>query len=92
MKSIIVTLSGNWLVRNHLTTQQALESRAWYIGALGSRRTTEKRLQRLGQLGLGRQQLERLHAPVGLPIGSKTPGEIAVAIMAELTQLRRTRA
>jgi xanthine dehydrogenase accessory factor len=66
-----------------------LESPAWYIGALGSVRTTAARKKRLAELGLSEQQLARLHAPVGLDIGSKTPWEIAVAIMAEITQLRR---
>ena len=48
-----------------------------------------ERLERLRQLDLAQAQIDRLHAPVGLAIGSKTPVEIAVAIMAELTQLRR---
>jgi xanthine dehydrogenase accessory factor len=68
---------------------EALDSACWYVGALGSVRTTEKRLQRLSQLGLSNEALERLYAPVGLSIGSKTPMEIAVSIMAQLTQLRR---
>jgi xanthine dehydrogenase accessory factor len=61
----------------------------WYVGALGSMRTTDKRLQRLRQLELPEAQIARLHAPVGLDIGSKTPNEIAISIMAELTLLRR---
>ena len=61
------------------------------IISLGSVRTTEARLERLRQLELSEVQLARLHAPVGLPIGSKTPMEIAIAILAELTQLRWTR-
>jgi len=69
---------------------EALESDAWYVGALGSLRTTEQRLKRLRELGVSEQQLARLHAPVGLPIGSKTPWEIAIAIMAEITQLKRS--
>jgi xanthine dehydrogenase accessory factor len=56
---------------------------------LGSIRTTRARLERLAALGITETQLQRLHAPVGLDIGSKTPWEIAVAIMAEITQLRR---
>jgi xanthine dehydrogenase accessory factor len=75
-----------------MALMEALETEAWYVGALGSVRTTRKRLERLRDIGLGEAQLARLHAPVGLPIGSKTPIEIAVAIMAELTQLRRARA
>ena len=67
---------------------EALATDAWYVGALGSARTTQKRLQRLRQLDLTEEQIERLHAPVGLPIGSKTPAEIAVAILAQLTALK----
>ena len=59
------------------------------VGALGSQRTTDKRLTRLRQLDIPEEQIARLHAPVGLDIGSKTPIEIAVAIMAQLTRLRR---
>jgi len=69
---------------------EALESPAAYIGALGSARTAARRRERLGELGLDRQAIDRLHAPVGLNIGAKTPAEIAVAILAELTQLRRS--
>ena len=68
---------------------EALVSPACYVGALGSVRTSAKRRERLPQLGLSEAQIGRLHAPVGLSIGSKTPPEIAVAILAELTRLRR---
>lgn len=67
----------------------ALTSDAFYVGALGSRRTHEKRLVRLRERGLSEAQLNRLHAPVGLPIGAGTPAEIAVAILAEVIQARR---
>ena len=86
--SVIITLTHDPRI-DDMALMEALESDAWYVGALGSKRTTEKRLERLKSLGLGNAQLKRLHAPVGLPIGSKTPIEIAVAIMAELTALRR---
>ncbi|MDR2187757.1 MAG: XdhC family protein [Azonexus sp.] len=66
----------------------ALNSPAFYIGALGSRRTHEKRLARLRQLGLGEEQLERIHAPVGLDLGGRYPAEIAVAILAEIIRVR----
>jgi len=66
----------------------ALASPAFYVGALGSRRNSELRRERLGALGLTPPQLQRLHAPVGLPIGSRSPPEIAVSIMAEITALR----
>ena len=72
-----------------MALMEALDSACWYVGALGSVRTTEKRLQRLSQLGLSDDALAKLHAPVGLSIGSKTTMEIAVSIMAQLTRLRR---
>ena len=67
---------------------EALTSPAFYVGALGSRRNSDQRRERLGELGLTAEQLERLHAPVGLPIGIRSPPEIAVSIMAEITALR----
>ncbi|HAJ93127.1 MAG TPA: hypothetical protein DCO71_11030 [Gammaproteobacteria bacterium] len=66
----------------------ALSSPAFYIGAIGSRLNCEKRRERLKTLGVTTQQLQGLHAPVGLPIGSHSPPEIAVSIMAEITKLR----
>lgn len=68
---------------------EALKSPAFYIGALGSERTNENRRQRLTMFDLSAAEIARLHGPVGLNIGSKTPPEIAVAILAELIQLRR---
>ncbi len=70
---------------------EALNSDAFYVGALGSVRTSSarrKRLMSMRLVDLTAQQLETLHAPVGLSIGSKTPPEIALSIMAELTLLR----
>jgi xanthine dehydrogenase accessory factor len=84
----VITLSHDPRV-DDMALMEALDSACWYVGALGSVRTTEKRLQRLSQLGLSSEALTRLHAPVGLSIGSKTAMEIAVSIMAQLTQLRR---
>ena len=84
----VITLSHDPRV-DDMALMEALDSACWYVGALGSVRTTEKRIQRLSQLGLSREALARLHAPVGLSIGSKTTMEIAVSIMAQLTQLRR---
>ncbi|MDR2838234.1 MAG: XdhC family protein [Azonexus sp.] len=65
----------------------ALNSPAFYIGALGSTRTHEKRLARLRELGL-EKQLARIHAPVGLDLGGRYPSEIAVAILAEIIRVR----
>ena len=84
----VITLSHDPRV-DDMALMEALDSACWYVGALGSVRTTEKRIQRLSQLGLSPEALARLHAPVGLSIGSKTTMEIAVSIMAQLTQLRR---
>ncbi|MEM9256378.1 MAG: XdhC family protein [Pseudomonadota bacterium] len=90
-RCIIITLTHDPRI-DDMALMEALTSRAWYVGALGSMRTTEKRLERLRQLDIPFASLQRLRAPVGLDIGSKTPLEIAVAIMAELTQLRANKA
>lgn len=71
-----------------LALLDALSSEAFYVGALGSRGNSEKRRERLRSMGLNAAQLERLHAPAGLPIGSHAPAEIAVSIMAEITSER----
>ena len=67
---------------------EALKSPAYYVGALGSRLNTEKRRERLALFDLSQAELDRLHGPVGLRIGSKTPPEIAVSILAEMTAVR----
>tara|TARA_R110002110_G_scaffold158656_1_gene356138 strand:- start:19766 stop:20725 length:960 start_codon:yes stop_codon:yes gene_type:complete len=88
--SIVITLTHDPRI-DDMALMEALTTDAWYVGALGSRRTTEKRLERLRQLDISEDRLAALHAPVGLDIGSKTPLEITVAIMAQLVQLRRAR-
>ena len=67
---------------------EALQSAAFYVGAIGSKHNSDSRRERLRVLGVTLQQLQRLHAPVGLPIGSHSPPEIAISIMAEITALR----
>ncbi|MEW5986781.1 MAG: XdhC/CoxI family protein [Chloroflexota bacterium] len=67
----------------------ALNSRAFYVGALGSQRTHTQRLHRLARAGLGEAQLASIHAPIGLDIGAQTPEEIALAIMAEIVAVKR---
>jgi xanthine dehydrogenase accessory factor len=68
---------------------EALKTQAFYVGAMGSRRTSEGRRKRLLALDVTEGELARLHAPIGLPIGSKTPPEIAIAILAEITAVRK---
>ena len=68
----------------------ALASPAFYIGALGSTRTHARRLERLGALGHTQESLARIHGPAGLPIGARTPAEIAVSVLAQMTQVLRT--
>lgn len=67
---------------------QALTLHYFYVGALGSKRSNDKRRHRLTDMGLTPQQIKRLHGPVGLAIGSHTPAEIAVSIMADITAAR----
>jgi xanthine dehydrogenase accessory factor len=71
-----------------LALMEALVSPAFYVGALGSHANNAKRRARLASLELPQAAIARLHGPVGLPIGSRTPAEIAVAILAELTAVR----
>jgi xanthine dehydrogenase accessory factor len=67
----------------------ALETPAGYIGAMGAKRTTESRNERLRAEGVTEEQLARIHAPIGLRIGSRTPEEVAVAVAAEIVATRR---
>jgi xanthine dehydrogenase accessory factor len=67
----------------------ALRSPCLYIGALGSRGTHAKRLERLAVAGFAPDELQRIHAPIGLAIGAKGPAEIAVSILAELIKVAR---
>jgi xanthine dehydrogenase accessory factor len=67
----------------------ALARDCFYIGALGSRKTHAKRLERLKQQGMSDADLARIHAPIGLDIGAVSPAEIAVAIMAQITERLR---
>ena len=67
----------------------ALETEAYYIGALGSQKTHAERLKRLAEAGVSDRQLARIHGPIGLAIGSRSPAEIAISILAQMTQVRR---
>ena len=69
----------------------ALKAGCFYIGALGSRKTHGRRLERLRQAGVDETVLARIRAPIGLPIGAQSPAEIAVAILAEIVAALRSR-
>jgi xanthine dehydrogenase accessory factor len=70
----------------------ALSHDCFYIGALGSRKTHGRRIERLKEQGLSDAELSRIHAPIGLDIGAVSPAEIAVAIMAQITERLREEA
>ena len=70
------------------TLQAAMDSNVFYIGVLGSKGNHAKRLERLGAAGYSIEQLSRVHGPIGLSLGGRSPAEIAVAILAEVIQLR----
>ncbi len=71
-----------------LALLEALKSPAFYVGALGSRANNAKRRERLREFDLTEREIARLHGPIGLYIGSRTPPEIAVSILAEITAIK----
>jgi len=89
-ESAVVTLSHDPKIDDP-ALRAALSSDAYYIGALGSRKTHAARRERLAAEGFSDAQLARIHAPIGLDIGADNPEEIALAIMAEIVQTWRNR-
>jgi xanthine dehydrogenase accessory factor len=85
--SAVVTLTHDPKL-DDMALLEALKSPAFYIGAIGSKKNNDARRQRLAEFDLSQAEIARLHGPVGLKIGSKTPPEIAVAILAEMTAIR----
>ncbi len=86
-QTAIITLSHDPKL-DDMALLEALKSDAFYVGALGSKVTNKARRERLALFDLSPAEIGRLRGPVGLPIGSRTPAEIAIAILAELTALR----
>ena len=71
--------------------ESALRSDAFYVGSLGSKRTHAKRKERLTEAGITEEQFARIHGPVGLNIGAKSPAEIAVSILGQIIEVRARR-
>ena len=71
-----------------MALMEALKSPAFYVGALGSRKNTQKRKERLLEFDISKEQVEKLYGPVGLDIGALTPPEIAVSILAEVIAVK----
>ncbi|WP_455220820.1 XdhC family protein [Kaarinaea lacus] len=88
-RTMLITLAHDPKL-DDMALMEALTDNIFYVGALGSKRSNDQRRERLLELGVSQEQLQKLHAPVGLPIGSHTPPEIAVAIMAEITAVRNS--
>lgn len=86
-RSAIVTVSHDPKI-DDLALISALASPAYYVAAVGSGATSARRRERLAMFDLAPDQIDRLHAPAGLPIGSRTPGEIGLSILAEMVAER----
>lgn len=71
--------------------EAALKSDVFYIGALGSKRTHAKRKERLAEAGISEEQFARIHGPVGLNIGARSPAEIAVSVLGQIVEVRARR-
>ena len=85
--SAVVTLTHDPKL-DDLALLEALKSPAFYVGAIGSRKNNDARRHRLAEFDLSQAEIARLHGPVGLKIGARTPPEIAIAILAEMTAIR----
>ena len=85
--SAVVTLTHDPKL-DDMALLEALKSPAFYVGAIGSKKNNDARRKRLAEFDLSQNEIARLHGPVGLKLGSKTPPEIAIAILAEMTAIR----
>jgi len=85
--SAVVTLTHDPKL-DDMALLEALKSPAFYVGAIGSKKNNDARRRRLAEFDLSQAEIARLHGPVGFKLGAKTPPEIAVAILAEMTAIR----
>ena len=85
--SAVVTLTHDPKL-DDMALLEALKSPAFYIGAIGSKKNNDARRRRLADFDLSQKEITRLHGPVGLKLGAKSPPEIAIAILAEMTAIR----
>ena len=94
LKSITIDQNTAFITLTHdakiddIALQIALKADCFYIGCLGSKKTHEKRIDRLLNMGFNRNIINRIHAPIGLDIGSKKPNEIALSIIAEIIKVK----
>lgn len=86
-RTAVITLSHDAKIDDP-ALQAALESDAFYIGALGSKKNHARRLERLAEHGFSSETLSRIAGPIGLPLGGRSPAEIAVSILAQITRTR----
>ncbi len=90
LSSAVVTLTHDPKIDDR-ALKIALQSDAFYVGALGSKKTHAKRIARLKEQGLSDDEIGRIHAPIGLDLGGRRPAEIAVAILSEIIKVRHHR-
>ena len=94
LKSITIDQNTAFITLTHdakiddIALQIALKADCFYIGCLGSKKTHEKRIDRLLDMGFNKNIINRIHAPIGLDIGSKKPNEIALSIIAEIIKVK----
>jgi xanthine dehydrogenase accessory factor len=90
-RTAVVTLSHDPKIDDP-ALEAALRSPAFYVGALGSKRSHAKRLERLAAQGVSGEALARVHGPAGLAIGARSPAEIALSIVSQMTEVLRSHA
>jgi len=88
-RTAVITLTHDPKL-DDVALEVALKSDAFYVGSLGSKKTHAARVERLGELGLSDVAIARIRGPIGLALGAKSPAEIAVAILAQVIETRRT--